>query len=61
MAITTKKWWKSKTLIVNALVFLGSLISGITGENWLDGELQLMILSVAEAILRKYTNTGLEK
>ncbi len=55
-----KKWWKSKTLWASGLVFIGSLISGITGDNWLDGEMQLMILSAVNAVLRKLTDTGLE-
>ena len=55
-----KKWWKSKTLIANALVLVGSIISGITGENWLDGEAQLMVLALADMVLRIITNTGLE-
>ena len=55
-----KKIWKSKTIWVNALVLIGSIISGITGENWLDGETQLMVLAIADLVLRALTNTGLE-
>lgn len=54
-----KKWYHSKTLWVNGLVFIGSLISGITGENWLDGEMQLMLLALIDFILRVVTNQGL--
>jgi len=57
----TKKWFHSKILWVNGLVFVGSLISGITGNNWLDGEMQLMILSVADFVLRLITKQGLIK
>ena len=56
-----KKWYRSKTLIVNGLVFIGCLIAGITGEDWFNGEAQLMFLSVLEIIIRKYTNQGLTK
>lgn len=56
-----KKWFHSKMLWINGLVFLGSLISGITGENWFDGEVQLMCLAIADFVLRMLTNQGLEK
>ena len=55
----TKKWYHSRTLVLNALVVLGSVISGITGENWLDGETQLIVLAVIDLILRIRTNQGL--
>ncbi len=54
-----KRWFHSKILWVNLLVFIGSLISGITGENWLDGEAQLMTLSVVDFLLRLITKQGL--
>ena len=56
-----KKWHRSKMLWINGLVFIGSLVSGITGENWLDGEMQLMILALADLILRIFTKQGLER
>ena len=56
-----KRWFHSKTLWVNGLVFIASLVSGITGKNWLDGEMQLIILSVLDVILRWKTNQGLTK
>ncbi|MCK5236284.1 MAG: hypothetical protein KAR06_04785 [Deltaproteobacteria bacterium] len=56
-----KKWYQSKTLRVNLLVFVGSLISGFMGEDWLDGEAQLMILSILEFGLRLITNTGVTR
>lgn len=55
-----KKRYRSKMLWINGLVFLGSLISGITGTNWLDGEAQLMFLSVVDFLLRLITSKGLE-
>lgn len=57
----TKKWYRSKTLIINILVVVGSIISGVTGENWLDGEMQLMILAIVDVVLRMVTSQGLEK
>ena len=56
-----KKWYHSKTLWINGLVFAGCLISGLTGENWLDGEAQLMVLSLVDLVLRIITSSGLEK
>lgn len=55
-----KKWYRSKTIWINGLVFLGALISGITGENWLDGEAQLIVLSLVDFVLRIITKQGLE-
>ena len=54
-----KKWYHSKTLVVNGLVVIGCLISGITGKNWFDGEAQLMVISIIDFILRLRTNQGL--
>lgn len=54
-----KKWYRSKMLWINGMVFFGGLISGITGENWLDGEAQLMALSVIDFVLRLITKDGL--
>ena len=59
--MNTKRWFHSKTLWINGLVFVGCLISGVTGENWLDGETQLMVLALADFILRMITKSGLEK
>ena len=54
-----KKWYRSKTLWVLGLTFVGTLIKGITGENWFDGEAQLMALSFVGFILRVITKEGL--
>ena len=54
-----KKWYRSKMIWVNGLVFLGCLISGITGEDWLDGEMQLMLLALVDFLFRLKTNEGL--
>ena len=56
-----KKWYHSKTLWVQVLAVLGSIIAGITTKNWLDGELQVMILAIIDFVLRLKTNTGLTK
>ena len=56
-----KKWLHSRMLWVNFLAFVGSLILGITTKNFLDGEAQIMILSLIDFILRLRTNQGLVK
>mgnify|MGYP001436322251 CR=1 FL=1 len=55
-----KSWIHSKTLWVNFLVFVGSLASGFSGDNWLDGEVQLIFLSLVDFFLRLVTTKGLE-
>ena len=55
-----KRWIHSQTLWVNFLVFVGSLISGISGDNWFDGEIQLMFLAMVDFFLRLVTSKGVE-
>lgn len=57
----TKKFWRSKTFWVMALTLVTSVVTGITGETWLDGDMQLAILSFIGLVLRMVTNQGLEK
>ena len=57
----TKKFWKSKTVWVNALVAIAVLIQAITGVPWLDAEAQASIIVVANLILRFVTKQGLTK
>ena len=57
----TKKWYKSRMLLVNILAILGSIIAGICTKNWLDGETQVMILAAIDLYFRLRTNQGLEK
>ena len=54
-----KPWYHSRTLWINILAMVGSIIAGVTTKNWMDGEMQIMILSVIDLILRVRTNTGL--
>lgn len=56
-----KKWYKSKTVIVNTLAAIAVLIQAATGTPWLDAELQAAIIVVANVVLRLVTNSGLEK
>jgi len=59
--MNSKRWFHSWTLWAMGLTFIGSIISGITGEDWLDGEMQLTILSIVGIILRLKTGQGLTK
>ena len=56
-----KKWYHSRILWVQAIAVVASIIAGITTKNWLDGEVQVMILAVVDFFLRLRTNQGLEK
>jgi len=56
-----KKWYHSRILWIQAIAVVASIIAGITTKNWLDGEVQVMILSVVDFVLRLRTNQGLEK
>lgn len=54
----TKKWWKSKTLWVNTLVFIGGLATALAGE--LEAGGTLTIIGVFNVILRLVTKTKIE-
>lgn len=54
-----KKWYHSKTIWINLLAVVGSIVAGIWTKNWLDGETQVMILAVIDFVLRLKTNKGL--
>jgi len=56
-----KKWYHSKSLWVMAVALVASIISGVTGETWVDGEMQATILSIIGIILRAVTKEGLTK
>ena len=55
----TKRWYHSKTLWVNTLIGVAMVIQAVTGQEWLDVELQVGILAVANIILRLITTQGL--
>ena len=57
----TKRWFHSKTLWVNFLVAIAVLIQVITGNDWLDAEVQAAVIVIANVILRLLTSSGLEK
>ncbi len=55
-----KKGYRSKTNTVMLLALAGSIISGATGTDWRDGDLQVAILSPIGLILRKFTDTKVD-
>ena len=54
-----KKWYHSKTLWVMVIALVASVISGVTGETWLDGELQASLVSIIGLVLRIVTKEAL--
>lgn len=56
----TKKWWKSKTMIVNILIAIAGLVQVTTGNTWLDARVQAEIVVGINVILRIFTKSGLE-
>ena len=54
-----KKWYLSKTLWVNALMFAGVVTQQIAGQNLLDANVQGSIIVVINLILRVVTKEKL--
>ncbi len=59
-----KKFWKSKTLWLNAIALIGVIVTGFgvdseTVAAWLGAE--GIAIALINAILRAVTNTGLER
>ena len=55
----TKKWYHSKTIWVNALIGIAMVIQAVTGQEWLDAELQVGILAFVNVALRVLTTQGI--
>jgi hypothetical protein len=50
-----KKWWKSKTVWVNAILLSAAIAQGITGKEVLNAEAQAAILVGINLLLRIVT------
>jgi hypothetical protein len=50
-----KKWYYSKTVWVNFLVFIAVVLQVATGKDLLDPEKQAMIITIVNLVLRKFT------
>jgi len=55
-----KKWYRSKTLWVNAVMLLGVVIQQVTGQDLINTEAQAAIVTVVNVGLRLATEEGLE-
>jgi hypothetical protein len=55
-----KKWYRSKTLWINAIAITGIVLQSVTGQEIISTELQGIILGLINAGLRIVTNEGLE-
>lgn len=55
-----KKWYKSKTLWVNALAAVAVVVQAATGTAWFNPEAQAGALALVNMVLRIATSTGLE-
>ena len=54
-----KKWFTSKTLWVNALAVIGSVVQGVTGSDIMSPADQGIFLGVVNLILRMFTSKKL--
>ena len=52
----TTKWWKSKTLWTNAILFALMLVQAIQQEAWINPAYQALIITILNAALRVLTN-----
>lgn len=59
--IEKKKWYLSKTVWFNALALTALMIQAVTGEPWLDVEVQGAVLVIVNLVLRIVTGKPLEK
>lgn len=60
--MTDKKWYVSKTLVVNFVAILAILVQLLTSvELPIDPEIQALILAIANAVLRFATNKGIAR
>jgi len=55
-----KKWYMSKTLMVNLLSFIAVVIQVVTGEELFSVEYQAMALTVINGLLRMLPNEQLK-
>ena len=56
-----KKWYQSRTVWVNALIAAAVIVQAVTGEAWLDAQVQAAIIVVVNLILRVITGKPLSK
>ena len=54
-----KVWWKSKTEIGALIAAVALIIQVVTGNQWLDPQLQAAIIVVYFFVVRFFTNKGI--
>uniref|UniRef100_A0A6M3L1D3 Uncharacterized protein n=1 Tax=viral metagenome TaxID=1070528 RepID=A0A6M3L1D3_9ZZZZ len=54
-----KKWWASKTLWLNVLATIITIIQALQGQAWVNPEYQILVLAILNAIVRLLTNTSI--
>ena len=54
-----KSWYQSKTLWLNILATLVTIIQALQGQAWINPEYQVFILAVLNALVRLLTNTSI--
>ena len=54
-----KKWYASKSVWLNILAVVVTVVQAIQGEAWINPEYQVFILAVLNAIVRLLTNTSI--
>jgi maltodextrin utilization protein YvdJ len=57
--IVSKKWYLSKTIYINAIMLTGAVAQQISGKDIITPELQVVILSVINLILRSITKENI--
>ncbi|MCJ7690701.1 MAG: hypothetical protein MUO60_15490 [Clostridiaceae bacterium] len=55
----SKKWYLSKTIYANSIMLVGVIAQQIAGKDIITPELQVVILSVVNLILRSITKENL--
>lgn len=57
--VVNKKWYLSKTIYVNSIMLVGVIAQQIVGKEIITPELQVVILSVVNLILRTVTKENI--
>ena len=57
--VVSKKWYLSKTIYVNAIILVGVMAQQIADKAIITSELQVVVLSVINLILRSITNENI--
>lgn len=57
--MSLKRWWKSKTEIGALLAAVALIIQTVTGQVWLDEQLQTALVVIYFFVIRWFTNKGI--